>query len=91
MSDDRLDEVLKTVDPEKRGFIRKLVVGAAFVVPTVASFAVSDLAYAHIGSGVSVTTTTLGTVTETLTVTGTTTATETLTGTVTITTTAVID
>jgi hypothetical protein len=46
----KLDRVLEAVDPEKRTFIKKLVVGVGFTIPTVASFSVTDLALAQVGS-----------------------------------------
>jgi hypothetical protein len=54
----RIDAALQTVDPDKRGALRKIIAGAAFAVPTIASFAVSDLAVAQVGSGVTLTTVT---------------------------------
>jgi hypothetical protein len=54
--DTRLDQVLHKVNPERRGTLKKIIAGAAFVVPTVASFAVADLAYGSVGSGVTTTT-----------------------------------
>ena len=47
MADDRLDPVLEPVDPRKRAFLKKLIVGTAFAVPMVASYSVRDLAYAQ--------------------------------------------
>jgi hypothetical protein len=47
MSDDTLDDVLGDADPEKRDFLKKLVVGTAFAVPTVTSFSVGDLSLAN--------------------------------------------
>jgi hypothetical protein len=40
---DRLNRALETIDESKRASLRKLVVGAAFVPPVVASFAVSGM------------------------------------------------
>jgi len=45
--DDQLDPVLEGVDPRKRMFLKKLIVGTAFAVPVVASYAVKDLAFAQ--------------------------------------------
>ena len=45
--DDRLDPVLDGVDPRKRMFLKKLIVGTAFAVPVVTSYAVKDLAFAQ--------------------------------------------
>ena len=53
MTDDELEPVLQDVDPRKRAFLKKLIVGTAFAVPVVASYSVKDLAFAQ-----SVTTTT---------------------------------
>lgn len=47
MTDDKLDPVLEGVDPRKRLFLKKLIVGTAFAVPVVASYAVKDLAFAQ--------------------------------------------
>lgn len=43
MADDELEQILDRVDPKKRAFLKKLVVGTAFVVPTVASFSMDGL------------------------------------------------
>jgi hypothetical protein len=43
MADEELESVLDRVDPAKRAFLKKLVVGTAFVVPTVASFSMDGL------------------------------------------------
>ena len=40
---DRLDRALETIDESKRASLRKLLVGAAFVPPVVASFAVNGM------------------------------------------------
>jgi len=51
MSDEKLERVFQTVDdPGKRATLKKLVLGAAFAVPIIASFSVKDLAYAGTGS-----------------------------------------
>jgi hypothetical protein len=47
VADERLDPVLEGVDPKKRAFLKKLIVGTAFAVPMVASYSVKDLAYAQ--------------------------------------------
>ncbi len=45
MSDDELDrEILKRVPMDRRAFIRRAVIGAAFAAPVVASFAAGELA-----------------------------------------------
>jgi hypothetical protein len=54
--DDKVDGLLRDVDPRKRGFLKKLIVGAAFAVPMVASYSVKDLAFAQ-GSLTTTTTT----------------------------------
>src|SRR5262245_46838235 len=51
MDDEKLEQVLRIVDPAKREFLKKLVIGAAFAVPIVASYPVKDLALAQPGSG----------------------------------------
>jgi hypothetical protein len=43
MADEELDSVLERIDPAKRAFLKKLIVGTAFVVPTVASFSMDGL------------------------------------------------
>lgn len=43
MSESELDNVLERVDPEKRAFLKKIVVGTAFLVPTVVSFSMDGL------------------------------------------------
>ncbi|MDA8341006.1 MAG: hypothetical protein M0007_02090 [Actinomycetota bacterium] len=48
MSDDELDkELLKRVPMDRRAFIRRAVIGAAFAVPVVASFTAGELAGDH--------------------------------------------
>jgi hypothetical protein len=53
---DNVDEVLRRIDPAKRGFLKALVVGSAFVAPTVASFSMEGLsvyqAHAAVGSNI---------------------------------------
>ena len=49
MAGDRLERVIDKLDPAKRAFMRRLLVGA-FVVPVVTSFPVKDLAMATVGS-----------------------------------------
>jgi hypothetical protein len=63
MDDEKLDRVLRTVDPAKRTFLKKLLVGTAFAIPIVASYSVKDLALA--GPGSPFTTTTITTITTT--------------------------
>lgn len=43
MAEDELEQVLDRLDPKKRAFLKTLVVGTAFVVPTVASFSMDGL------------------------------------------------
>lgn len=47
MSDDRreeaLDEVLDEIDPSRRGFLKRIAVGAAFATPVVSSFSMRGL------------------------------------------------
>ena len=45
--DEKIDGVLRDVDPEKRKLLKKLIVGTAFAVPMVASYSVKDLAFAQ--------------------------------------------
>jgi hypothetical protein len=46
-NDGRVEPVLDGVDPRKRLFLKKLIVGTAFAVPVVASYSVKDLAFAQ--------------------------------------------
>jgi hypothetical protein len=57
MKNEKLDHVMRTVDPAKRLFLKKLVLGAGFAIPIVASFSLRDMAHA----GTTVITTTLTT------------------------------
>jgi hypothetical protein len=50
MNDEKLDLALQNVDPERRAVIKKLVLGAAFAIPIIASFSVTDLHAGGIGS-----------------------------------------
>ena len=43
MADDKFDPILRQVDPEKRDFLKKVIVGTAFVAPIVASFSMDSL------------------------------------------------
>lgn len=43
MADNELDPILEQVDPEKRDFLKKVIVGTAFVAPIVASFSMEAL------------------------------------------------
>lgn len=43
MADDKLDPILEHVDPDKRDFLRRVLVGTAFVTPIVASFSMEGL------------------------------------------------
>jgi hypothetical protein len=45
--DEKVDGLLKDVDPRKRALLKKLIVGTAFAVPMVASYSVKDLAFAQ--------------------------------------------
>lgn len=57
MADDRIDSVLERVNPEKRDFLKRLVVGTAFVIPQIASFSMDELSVyeAHAGAGSNIT------------------------------------
>ena len=50
MTDDKLERVFQTADPGRRAILKKLVLSAAFVVPIIASFSVTDLRAQAIGS-----------------------------------------
>jgi hypothetical protein len=65
MSDEKLERVLRTVEPGRRAALKKMVLAAAFTVPMIASFSVTNLAAAGIGSGPPTTTTSFITVTVT--------------------------
>jgi len=54
---DKVDEVLERIDPAKRGFLKALVVGTAFVAPMVASFPMEGLSVyeAHAQGGSNIT------------------------------------
>ena len=43
MADDTLDRILEQVDQDKRDFLKKVIVGTAFVTPVVASFSMDGL------------------------------------------------
>jgi hypothetical protein len=43
MSDSRIDKALAKVEPTRREAIRKMIVGAAFTVPVVASFSMGGI------------------------------------------------
>jgi hypothetical protein len=69
MSNERLDQVLRTVDPAKRASLKKLVLGTAFAIPMIASYSVKDLAYGQLGTcPITSTLTVTGVVTTTTTV-----------------------
>ena len=74
MANNKFEEALTALDAEKRALLKRIVAGAAFAVPTIASFAVSDLAAGTIGSCVTLTITVVATsqttTTSTQTVTG---------------------
>lgn len=56
MAEDKVDDVLRNVDPARRSFLKQLVIGAGFALPIVASYSVKDLAYAGVGSPTTTTT-----------------------------------
>ncbi len=59
MNDEKLERALQTVDPGRRAIIKKLVLGAAFAVPIIASFSVTDLHASGMGSAMTSSTTTV--------------------------------
>lgn len=70
MSNEGLDQVLRTVDPAKRATLKKLVLGTAFAIPMIASYSVKDLAYGQLGTcPITATLTTIADTTTTITVT----------------------
>ena len=54
MAQEKLDDALQKVNPAKREFVKALVVGTAFVIPTVASFSMKGISLyeAHAQSNV---------------------------------------
>ena len=50
MNDQQLEQVLNKVDPGRRSMLKKLVLGAGFAVPVIASFSVKELSAAGVGS-----------------------------------------
>ena len=58
-SDTRLDQALETIDAGKRDSMRKLVVGAAFAAPVVASFAIEGMMVTPAAAGSNTTTSNL--------------------------------
>src|SRR5262249_7750762 len=73
MANNKFEEALAGLDVEKRALLKRIVAGAAFAVPTIASFAVSDLAAGPIGSCLTLTVTAVATSLSTFTSTQTTT------------------
>ena len=43
MADDPVEKVLSHIEPERRAFLKKIIVGTAFAVPAVASFSMDGL------------------------------------------------
>jgi hypothetical protein len=74
MENEKLERVLRTVDPARRLFLKRFLLGATFAVPIVASYSVKNVAYAGTTTVTTepctefVTTTTFTTVTVTVTV-----------------------
>ena len=64
MSDEKFERAFRTVDPGRRATLKKVVLGAAFSVPIIASFSLKDVANATTTSS-----TKLSTETDTVTVT----------------------
>ena len=79
MEDKKLEEVLQIIDPKRRVFLKRLVAGAAFAVPLVASYSVKDLGAQVIGSPGTTTTSDASTTTALTTTMMTTTTTDPLT------------
>ena len=46
MENEKLERVLRTVDPARRLFLKRFLFGATFAVPIVASYSVKNVAYA---------------------------------------------
>jgi hypothetical protein len=76
MENEKLERVLRTVDPARRLFLKRFLLGATFAVPIVASYSVKNVAYAGTTNGTTtvtepctefVTTTVFKTVTATVT------------------------
>lgn len=53
MTDERGGDVLGRLDPDRRDFLKRLIVASAFTVPTVASFSMDSLSVyeAHAQNG----------------------------------------
>ncbi|HVN29289.1 MAG TPA: hypothetical protein VMT64_12420 [Candidatus Binataceae bacterium] len=58
MNDEKLERVMKAVDPQRRAVLKKLVLSAAFTIPLIASFSVGELHAQGMGSGPTTSTTT---------------------------------
>lgn len=46
MENEKLERVLRTVDPARRLFLKRFLFGATFAVPIVASYSLKNVAYA---------------------------------------------
>ena len=46
MESEKLERLLRTVNPARRLFLKKFVLGTTFAVPIIASYSLKDLAYA---------------------------------------------
>jgi len=62
MNDEKLERMLHNVDPGRRAALKKMILAAAFTVPIIASFSVTNLAAQGMGSGGGTTTTTTTTI-----------------------------
>jgi hypothetical protein len=51
--DEAQDRVLKSVNQSRRAFLKRLIVGSAFVVPAVASFSMSGLSVSDANAQIS--------------------------------------
>jgi len=59
MTEEKLDHILASVEPSRRAILKKMLLAAGFVVPIIASFPVTQLAAAGMGSGGGTTSTTI--------------------------------
>ena len=82
MDERKLERILDRVDRDRRAVLKKLIMGAAFSIPIIASFSVGELHADGLGSGPT-TTTSMKTLTSTSTTTTTKTSSTTTTSTTT--------
>ena len=62
MTKEGFEQALSALTPSKRTFLKGIVAGAAFAIPTITSFPVRDLAFGQVGTGITTTTVTTSTI-----------------------------